>query len=141
LREEPAVPVLLVDDSAQYLRVARRILERSVSPRFKVHVVASGGDALAFLTRQPPFGDAPRPAFVLLDFNLPDIDAPVVLEQLMRDDTLRSIPVLVLTQTPWPEDAAAALAAGASDYRAKPSRVSALRELVTEFWRAHPHAD
>ena len=138
-READPVPLLLVDDSAQFVRVARRVLERA-TPRFAVHVVGTGEEALAFLRREPPFTDAPRPDFVLLDFNLPDIDAPDVLGRAMQDDALRSIPFLVLTQTPWPDDHAAARAAGAAAYRAKPSRVGALRDIVSEFWRAHRHA-
>lgn len=138
-READRVPLLLVDDSPQFIRVARRVLERA-TPSFVVHVAGSGEEALAFLRREPPFTDAPRPDFVLLDFNLPDINAPAVLRHAKQDDDLRSIPFLVLTQTPWPDDDAAARAAGASDYRAKPSRVGALRDIVSEFWRAHRHA-
>jgi CheY-like chemotaxis protein len=133
------VPVLLVDDSPQFVRVARRVLERA-TPRFAIHIAGTGEEALAFLRREPPFADAPRPEFVLLDFNLPDLDAPAVLHRVMEDSDLRSIPFLVLTQTPWPGDDAAARAAGASGYRAKPSRVGALRDIVSEFWRAHRHA-
>lgn len=137
--EAAPVPLLLVDDSPQFVRVARRILEHA-TPRFAVHVVTSGEEALAFLQREPPFADAPRPAFVLLDFNLPDINAPAVLQRVMARDDLRSIPFLVLTQTPWPHDQAAVHAAGASAYRAKPSRVAALKGIVSDFWRAHRDA-
>jgi len=136
--EVDPVPLLLVDDSPQFVRVARRVLERA-TPRFAVHVVETGEDALAFLRQESPFTDAPRPHFVLLDFNLPDLNAPTVLRRAMQDDDLRSIPFLVLTQTPWPDDHAAARAAGASDYRAKPSSVGALRDIVSEFWRTHRH--
>lgn len=126
-------PVLVVDDSAGFLRVARAVLEDGV-PSFAVHTVQTGRDALAFLERRPPFADAPRPAFVVLDFHLPDMKAPAILARLGRDAELSRIPVLVMSQADWDEDAAAARAAGAAEFKVKPSRLEALREAMVGFW-------
>ena len=131
-----AVSVLLVDDNQGFLRAARAVLEEA----FAVHTVENGTDALAFLGRRPPFADAPRPAFVVLDFHLPDMDAPAVLRELGADAELAAIPVLVMSQADWEEDAAAAHAAGARQFRVKPSRVQALRETIVAFWKEHAHA-
>jgi len=133
---EGAVPVLVVDDNQGFLRAARAVLEEA----FAVHTVENGTDALAFLGRRPPFADAPRPAFIVLDFRLPDMDAPAVLERLGTDTELSTIPVLVMSQADWEEDAAAARAAGARQFRVKPSRVQALREVIVTFWEEHAHA-
>jgi CheY-like chemotaxis protein len=130
------VAVLVVDDNEGFLRAARAVLEDA----FAVHTVESGADALAFLERRPPFGGAPRPAFVVLDFHLPDMNAPAVLDRIGADDDLRAIPVLVLSQADWEEDRAAARAAGARQFRVKPSRVQALRDAVLAFWREHADA-
>ncbi len=131
-----SVTVLVVDDNQGFLRAARAVLAEA----FVVHTVESGGDALAFLARQPPFADAPRPAFVVLDFHLPDMKAPAVLERLGRDADLCAIPVLVMSQADWEEDAVAARAAGARQFRVKPSRVQALREAIVTFWKEHAGA-
>lgn len=130
------VDVLLVDDNQGFLRAARAVLAGT----FSVHTVENGGEALAFLERRPPFANAPRPAFVILDFHLPDMNAPLVLARLAGDETLRHIPVLVLSQADWEEDEAAARAAGARAFRVKPSRVRALREAVVAFWKEHGDA-
>ena len=53
----------------------------------------------AFLYRQPPFADAPRPAIILLDLNLPGRDGREVLAVIKADETLRRIPVVVLTSS------------------------------------------
>ncbi|HJQ84524.1 MAG TPA: response regulator [Candidatus Binatia bacterium] len=127
------VDVLVVDDNEGFLRAVRTILEGA----FVVHTVVCGNDALAFLERRGPFADAPRPAFVVLDFHLPDMNAPVVLGRIAADDALRTIPVLVLSQADWEEDAVAARAAGARKFLVKPSRVKALRETVVSFWKEH----
>jgi CheY-like chemotaxis protein len=76
-----SVPVLVVDDNLGFLRVVQAILEKA-TPAFSVHTVESGTEALAFLERQPPFADAPRPAFIVLDFHLPDMNAPSVLGRI-----------------------------------------------------------
>lgn len=125
--------VLVVDDNQGFLRAARAVLHEI----FTVHTVENGNDALAFLERRPPFAAAPRPAFVVLDFHLPDMDAPAVLQRLAADAELRAIPVLVMSQADWEEDAVAARAAGARQFRVKPSRVKALREAIVTFWKEH----
>jgi CheY-like chemotaxis protein len=137
-RKSP-VPVLVVDDNLGFLRVVQSILAKA-NPRFAVHTVESGTEALAFLDRRPPFTDAPRPEIILLDFHLPDMTAPSVLEHLGNRDDLRDIPVFVLSQAAWEEDEAAARAAGAREFSVKPSRVQALREAVVAFWEEHAHA-
>ena len=81
-----AVPVLLVDDDPDFRTGVQRTLERSP---LAVFTVADGTDALRFLRRQPPFSDAPRPAFIVLDYNLPDLNAPDVLGHLRADPALR----------------------------------------------------
>ncbi len=131
-----AIPVLVVDDDEGFLRVAASVLGDR-PPDFAVSTVRSGTDAVAFLERRPPFADAPRPAFVILDLRLPDMDAPEVLSRLAADGALGDLPVLVVSQADWAEDEVALRQAGATEFRTKPSRVSALRDIVLGFWRDH----
>jgi putative two-component system response regulator len=135
-----AVPILVVDDDPSFrLAVSRAV----ASLPSRSHSVPTAADALRFLAQAPPFADAPRPTFIVLDFNLPDLNAPAVLAGLRTDPAVRAIPVLVLTQIPGAADERAALDAGAQAYHAKPSRAAALRELLLDFWRTHggPHGD
>jgi CheY-like chemotaxis protein len=132
------VPVLVVDDNLGFLRVVQTILEKATPP-FAVHTVESGTEALAFLERRAPYGEAPRPVFIVLDFHLPDMNAPAILQELATRGDLREIPVLVLSQAAWEEDENAARAAGAVKFGVKPSRVQALRDEVIKFWREHAH--
>lgn len=132
------VPVLIVDDNLGFLRVVQTILEKATPP-FAVHTVESGTEALAFLERRAPYTDAPRPAFIVLDFHLPDMNAPAILGELANRGDLKSIPVMVLSQAAWEEDENAARAAGAIKFRVKPSRVQALRDEVVQFWKEHAH--
>ena len=128
--------VLVVDDNPEFLDVARRLL-RGVHAEVRVHTVQSGTDALSFLTRRAPYAEAPRPTFVVLDFRLPDMNAPDLLGRVRAVAALADLPILVLSQAGWPEDARAALAAGASAFVVKPSRAGALRRVLREFWSRH----
>src|SRR5437899_2195725 len=73
------VPILIVDDDANFCAAVSRAL---ASVPFLPFSVRGGVDALRFLARAAPFEDAPRPAFVVLDFNLPDLNAPAVLADM-----------------------------------------------------------
>jgi CheY-like chemotaxis protein len=124
--------VLLVDDNALFLRVLATVLEEA-SPAFEIHGVTTGGAALAYLCGDGvPASEAPD--FIVLDFHLPDMDAPEVLQRLRSSSRAGDIPVLVLTQAYWAEDENAALSAGATVLRAKPSSLAELRRMVVEFW-------
>lgn len=128
--------VLVVDDNLDFLGVARQLLER-MRPDTAVHTVQTGDAALAFLMQRAPYADAPRPRFVVLDFRLPDMNAPELLARVRADPTLAGLPILVLSQAGWPDDSRAALAAGASSFVVKPSRAGALRNVILEFWSRH----
>lgn len=131
-----AIQVLVVDDDEGFLRVASSVLG-TPPPDFAVSTVRSGTEAVAFLEHLPPFADAPRPAFVILDLRLPDMDAPEVLARLAADGALGDLPVLVVSQADWAEDEAALRRAGATAFHTKPSRLAALRDIVLGFWREH----
>lgn len=130
----PPVPVLVVDDNEGFLHIVRAAL-RDTTPPFAVHTAASGTEALAFLERRPPFADAPRPAFVVLDLRLPDFDAPEVLRRLAARGELDCLPVLVVSTARWDDDVTALQRAGATRVQLKPSRVQALRDMLVAFWK------
>jgi two-component system chemotaxis response regulator CheY len=119
--------VLVVDDNAEFLHAVRAVL---VDARvgLTVEVAATGHEAIEKLRR------GPRPAFVVLDYHLPDLDAPEVLRRMGAVESLRSLPVLVLSQADWERDRRRALEAGAWAFRVKPSRVRQLREVLLELW-------
>lgn len=74
-----------------------------------------------------------RPAAVLLDIMLPEVDGLELLRQLRADDATATLPVMMLTAKGAEFDKVCGLDAGADDYLAKPfgmmelvSRVNAL---------------
>lgn len=90
----------------------------------KLHVVSNGEDALSFLFRRGAYAHAPKPDFVLLDWNLPGVDGSEVLEIIRGDAELKSIPVIVLTSSHEQIDVVKAYHLQASAYITKPVDMS-----------------
>ena len=118
--------VLVVDDDRNFLHVVSELLQAG-SPPYAVFEAESGSAALRILQ-----GDL-RPAFVVLDFHLPDMNAVAVLRRLRAVPDRRALPVLVMSEATRPENNADALAAGATRFIPKPSEVSTLRGILTTF--------
>jgi len=109
--------VLLIEDDASAIRLLREFLEPA---GYEVEALSSGR---AGIDR----ARASRPAAILLDVLLPDIDGWEVLRQLKADSALADIPVIVATVM---DERELGLALGAVDYLVKPIDQAALLRAV-----------
>ena len=91
-----AVEILLVEDSPGDVRLTQEALKDSKLYN-NLNVVTDGVEAMAFLRRQGQYTNAPRPDLILLDLNLPRMDGRQVLQEIKNDESLKRIPVVVLT--------------------------------------------
>jgi len=91
-----AVEILLVEDSPGDVRLTQEALKDSKLYN-NLNVVPDGVEAMAFLRRQGHYTNAPRPDLILLDLNLPRMDGRQVLQEIKNDESLKRIPVVVLT--------------------------------------------
>jgi CheY-like chemotaxis protein len=126
--------VLLVEDSAAEARLAVEALQEARFP-VRLHIASDGVQAMEFLRRQGPFHDAPRPDLVLLDLNLPRKDGREVLRDIKEDDTLRRIPVVVLTTSQAQSDITRAYELYANCYIQKPLELDGFIEIVKSIQR------
>jgi two-component system, chemotaxis family, response regulator Rcp1 len=92
--------------------------------------VSNGEEALLFLRRTGPYTHAERPRLIVLDLNLPKIDGMAVLTRIRNDESLRNIPVVVLSTSSRPADKEKALALGARHYIVKPDSFDDLTNQV-----------
>jgi CheY-like chemotaxis protein len=84
---QATAPILIVDDEAD----ARAVMSRHlIAQGWQVIEAANGREALERLA-------AIRPAVILLDLMMPEMDGFQVVERLQRNDTWRTIPVVVVT--------------------------------------------
>ena len=128
--------VLLVEDNPADIRLTREAMKEGHMLNH-LHVVTDGEQALQFLTRQPPYEDAPRPDLVLLDLNLPKKSGREVLAEIKQDPDLMSIPIVVLTTSRADEDVASTYELRANCFITKPMDLDKFIHVVQQiesFW-------
>src|SRR6201994_4674571 len=94
--------------------------------------VFDGQDLLDYLRREgrwaDPSVDAPRPGIILLDLNMPKKDGREALAEIKADESLRQIPVVVLTTSKDEEDVFKTYDLGVSGFVTKPVTFAGLVE-------------
>jgi two-component system, chemotaxis family, response regulator Rcp1 len=130
------IELLLVEDSEPDVRLTKEaLLEAKVKNRLSV--VEDGVEAMAFLRREGDYSDAPRPDLILLDLNLPRKDGRQVLKEIKSDESLKRIPVVVLTTSKSEEDILRAYDLHANCYITKPvdfNRFMDVVKTIEDFW-------
>jgi len=130
--------VLVVDDDlGDVALMENAFAEHSVSSR--LHHAADGAEALAFLRRQEPYRDAPRPDLILLDLNMPRVDGRQVLSEIKADEDLKTIPTIVLTTSSSMSDISASYDAHANAYVTKPINLDEFDRIVIEIRNFYGH--
>jgi chemotaxis family two-component system response regulator Rcp1 len=132
------VDILLVEDNPGDARLMKEALAEA-KIRNRLHLVADGLEALAYLRRQDPFAGAGRPDLILLDLNLPGKDGREVLAEIKGDWDLRRIPVVILTTSRAESDIVRAYDLHADAYVTKPLDIEQFITVVKsieDFWLA-----
>ena len=119
--------ILYIEDNASNVRLVERVLEGR--PDVEIVPAMQGRLALALAHEH-------RPALILLDLHLPDIDGDEVLQRLRDDPVTATTPVVIVSADATSGQIDRLLAAGASGYLTKPLDVHELRAVVAETIRA-----
>jgi chemotaxis family two-component system response regulator Rcp1 len=133
--------VLLVDDNPADADLTSEVLAKQGRP-CRVHAVASGIEAVAFLRRQGKYANETIPDFVILDLSLPGKDGRAVLAEVKADPVLRKIPIAVFSTSEAPQDIMCSYDLGANCYVTKPGNLRDFISTVTsigEFWFGLAH--
>ncbi len=118
-----SLSILVVDDNAVNLTLAREIL---TAYGYEVAVAVRGEEAVEVAR-------ARRPALVLLDIHLPDIDGLEVLRRLRSLPETRDLRVVALTAQAMAGDRERFLAAGCDGYIQKPISVRTFAAEVARY--------
>jgi len=136
--EEKDMPinVLLVEDSPGDVRLTQEAF-RDANLAVHLHIANDGVQAMAFLRREGVYVDAPRPDLTLLDLNMPKMDGRHVLAQIKKDESLKTIPTVILTTSSSEDDISKSYQLQANCYLTKPVQLNAFENLiksVNDFW-------
>src|ERR1700730_11540037 len=126
--------VLLVEDSPGDVRLTQEAFRES---NVQLHVASDGVEAMAFLRHQGVHEGAPRPDLILLDLNLPKMDGREVLAHIKADESLKTIPTVVLTTSESEADIVKSYQLHANSYLNKPVHFETFERLVksiNDFW-------
>ncbi len=113
--------VLIVDDDVRNIFALTTLLERS---EMKVVYAESGRDGIARLQATPAV-DA-----VLMDVMMPEMDGYETMRAIREMPKFRNLPILAVTAKAMKGDREKCIAAGASDYIAKPVDMDQLLSLL-----------
>jgi len=124
-------PILLVEDNQDDYEAAIRSFKEAHLDN-PIQWCKSGKDAMNYLKREEKYTNrlAGMPGIVLLDLNMPGIDGRKTLAFIKQDESLKKIPVVILTTSADEKDIEQCYAMGASTYIQKPVDFDGLIEAV-----------
>ncbi len=131
-----AIDILLIEDNPGDVRLAQEALKES-KVKNRLYVVEDGVEAMTFLRQQGQYKAVPRPDLILLDLNLPRKSGREVLAEVKNDESLKRIPVVVLTVSRAEEDVIRCYNNYANCYITKPLDFNQFMEItrsIEEFW-------
>ena len=133
--------ILLVEDNEDHAELVRRsFADNHVANT--IHHVKDGEEALDYLFRRGAYSDrhsSPVPNLILLDLRLPKVDGIEVLREIKAAETLKCIPVVVLTSSSSEKDIARAYANYANSYLVKPVDFEKFTKMMKDlgyYWLA-----
>ena len=131
-------PILLVEDNPKDVELTLVALQRSRLAN-EVIVLRDGAEALDYLRCEGEHCQRAKgnPAVVLLDLKLPKVDGLQVLAEIKKDETLRQVPVVMLTSSREEPDLLQSYQLGVNAYVVKPVGFEEFLRAVQElggFW-------
>jgi len=130
--------ILLVEDNLNDIELTTVALKQNHLVN-EIVVARHGGEALDYLYRRGLYQDRARanPIVVLLDLKMPKVDGLEVLRQLKGDETLKRIPVVMLTSSREETDLVKSYRLGANAYVVKPVGFEQFADAIRQvgiFW-------
>lgn len=130
INKEDKARILVVDDELPNIELIQGYLEKE----YNVVSASSGEEALQKIYSE-------KPDVVLLDIMMPEISGYEVCEKIKHDESMRLIPVIMVTALSDIEDKIKAIEAGADDFLSKPINSLELQTRVRSLLRIKHYYD
>jgi CheY-like chemotaxis protein len=131
-RQKPVVLHIEDDDAAAYLF---RLMLRQHGADIDLFRLCNGEDGILFLTRSGLFADAPRPAVIVLDLQIPKKNGHDVLAECRQQGDLQNTPVIMFSSSILPADKERAFTLGANGYIRKSPDLKSYAEVAAQVMR------
>ena len=134
----PLRPILLAEDNPADVELTLSALH-SLNLANEIVVVHDGEQVLDFLHRRGNFAGRAglHPAVILLDLKMPRVDGLEVLRHVRGEESLRAIPIVMLTSSREEQDIVRSYALGSNAYVVKPVDFEAFMQAIGRlgvFW-------
>lgn len=134
----PIRPILLVEDNLHDIELTLAALKDNHLAN-EVVVTRHGGEALDYLYRRGKFQDRSPgpPVVVFLDLKMPKVDGLEVLRMMKSDESLKFVPVVMLTSSREEADLVTTYRLGVNAYVVKPVGFQQFSEAIKQvgmFW-------
>lgn len=133
---EKSLEVLLIEDNPEDILLIMDGLRNSKVVSH-VSVVSHGEEAIDFLYKRGRHTGAPCPDIILINFSLPGKNGWEVLAEIESDESLRLIPVIVLTSSKADRDLFTKYQLHVNSFLTKPLNVpefTTLIQLFEQYW-------
>lgn len=136
----PPGPIMLIDDSFEDAELFEAILETNAPEDVEFIHFETGDRAVEHLLAGNGAGEATShelPSLILLDLNLPGTDGRQILRQLKANETVRWIPIVVVTTSSNPADVNTCYESGANGFFTKPVIFEEYSEgvrVMLDYW-------
>jgi CheY-like chemotaxis protein len=117
--------ILLVEDDMVDMMSVKRAL-KDINVTNPLYHVENGVEALEFLADK----EKPKPTIILLDLNMPKMGGIEFLSIMKKDESIRRIPVIVLTTSRAEYDKIQSYDLGVAGYMIKPVDYQQFMEVI-----------
>jgi two-component system cell cycle response regulator DivK len=119
--------VLVIEDNDRNRKLVKILLE---AHKYEVIETGTGEEALKYLQDN-------KPAVILLDIQLPNMDGITLAKMLKSRDDTKDIPIIAVTAYAMKGDKERMLGAGCDAYMSKPIDTRQLPLIVAEMIKKH----
>ena len=117
------IPILIVEDNEKNMKLVRDVLQFK---GYETIEAVTGGEGVRLALER-------RPALVLMDIQLPDIDGITALRMIRADGVNTTTPVVAVSASVMPDEQQKIAASGFDAFVTKPINVKAFVETVEKF--------
>ena len=117
------IPILIVEDNEKNMKLVRDVLQFK---GYETIEAVTGGEGVRLALER-------RPALILMDIQLPDIDGITALRMIRADGVNTTTPVVAVSASVMPDEQQKIAASGFDAFVTKPINVKAFVETVEKF--------